>query len=405
MLGRQTDRRGGRGLAGTRCRRGRRLVPLLAGACLLAGVCQLAAISFAQEGPDQTHPTSRDVGVPATLLTRLQQLLHPPVDEADTTQPSEQTLSERLDRLQHVVDLGYEIVEKFPDASNLLAVRNDMLQAARSLNDAQTSEVHRQQLITICRDILAANATPRQKLPADVVLADLAVQDAKTSAQRSDALRGLVDGYADTDAAAGALINAVALAYRAKMAELGNGFVDTLAERFPDDGEAVRFLVRLGRRVPFKADLTALDGQAISLPDDLLGKVVVVDFWATWCPQSRRSMSHLRRLYAAHKAGGLEIVGISLDKPDQADAVRAFVAENQLAWIQTYSGRHLDDPTFRHYGLDATPSIWIINRQGFIVTDNALRDLANPDAPMSLDHVDRNVQQVLQHSETTASDD
>ncbi|KKN79439.1 hypothetical protein LCGC14_0340010 [marine sediment metagenome] len=404
MLGRQTDRGGGRGLPGSR-RGGRRFVPLLAGACLLAGVCQLAAVSFAQEGPDPTHPTSRGVGVPITLLTRLGQLLHPPVDEADTTQPSQQTLSERLERLQRAVDFGYEIVEKFPDADNLLAVRHDMLQAAISLNDAQTREVHRQQLITICRDILAADAPPRQKLPADVVLADLAVQDAKTPAQRSDALRGLVDGYANTDVAAGALVNAAALAYRAKMAELGNDFINTLAERFSDDGEVVRFLARLGRRLPFKADLTTLDGQAISLPDDLLGKVVIVDFWATWCPQSRRSMSHLRRLYAAHKAAGLEIVGISLDKPDQADAVRAYVAENQLAWIQTYSGRHVDDPTFSHYGLDATPSIWIIDRQGFIVTDNALRDLGNPDAPMSLDNIDRNVQQVLQRSETTASDD
>jgi thiol-disulfide isomerase/thioredoxin len=118
--------------------------------------------------------------------------------------------------------------------------------------------------------------------------------------------------------------------------------------------------------VVFLAMLTTLDGKALYLPQDLQGKIVVVDFWATWCPPCRASVPDMKKTYAEYKDKGVEFVSISLDDPDQLSKVQAFVKENGMTWIQTYHGKYWDDPATR-YDISGIPTIMVIGRDGVIL--------------------------------------
>ena len=76
--------------------------------------------------------------------------------------------------------------------------------------------------------------------------------------------------------------------------------------------------------------LTSLEGQPITR-DSLKGKVVLLDFWATWCAPCRAAIPHLVTLYETYKDQGLEVIGVSLDQGDPSD-VEEFVKRNHIPY-------------------------------------------------------------------------
>jgi thiol-disulfide isomerase/thioredoxin len=79
--------------------------------------------------------------------------------------------------------------------------------------------------------------------------------------------------------------------------------------------------IRLGQRAP-EATLVTLDGSKLSTAD-LVGNVVILTFWATWCVPCRDELPLLSRYASEHAAQGLRVLGFSLDGPDDLDKVRA----------------------------------------------------------------------------------
>jgi cytochrome c biogenesis protein CcmG, thiol:disulfide interchange protein DsbE len=86
-------------------------------------------------------------------------------------------------------------------------------------------------------------------------------------------------------------------------------------------GRAAANQLRVGSRAP-TATLTTLDGEIISTPE-LLGKVVVLTFWATWCTPCRTELPLLSSYAAAHAERGLQVLGFSLDGIERKTEVRA----------------------------------------------------------------------------------
>ncbi len=96
--------------------------------------------------------------------------------------------------------------------------------------------------------------------------------------------------------------------------------------------------------------------------EDLRGKVVLLQFWASWCESCIDAMPGLTALYDELGGTDFEIVGISLD--EDSKAARRAVAEFGLSWPQICDGLGKASPLARSYGVRGTPRFVLIDREG-----------------------------------------
>jgi len=101
---------------------------------------------------------------------------------------------------------------------------------------------------------------------------------------------------------------------------------------------------------------------------DLRGKVVLLQFWASWCGTCVEKLPELKRLRANYSEQGFEIVGISIDQ--EIKAARRTVAEHRLDWPQICDGRGKDSPLAREYEVRGTPRYVLIDRDGLVVREH-----------------------------------
>lgn len=124
--------------------------------------------------------------------------------------------------------------------------------------------------------------------------------------------------------------------------------------RVPDGGGA-----QLGAQAPGFA-LPALGGDAVALAEQR-GRVVFVNFWATWCPPCRDEAPSLERLYADLHGEGFEILAVSIDAAGQESTVEAFRREYGLSFpILLDPGKDAHDA----YGVTGVPETYLIDAQG-----------------------------------------
>ena len=115
------------------------------------------------------------------------------------------------------------------------------------------------------------------------------------------------------------------------------------------------------RSKPLELSFTALDGSKIDLAK-LRGKVVLVDFWATWCPPCVEEVPELVKTYEKFHEQGLEIVGISLDK--DKDALEKFLKENKMTWPQYFDGGGWENKIAQRFKIQSVPTMWLLGRDG-----------------------------------------
>ncbi|MBX6316219.1 MAG: TlpA family protein disulfide reductase, partial [Isosphaeraceae bacterium] len=116
-----------------------------------------------------------------------------------------------------------------------------------------------------------------------------------------------------------------------------------------------------------------VDGETVRLAD-WKGKVILVNFWATWCPPCLADIPHLQSLYARYHNKGLEILGVNVDAEregvgDRSQArakVRRFLIEAGIRWPNLLNGEGPDDFT-QTYHVTSIPAAFLIDRQGQIV--------------------------------------
>jgi thiol-disulfide isomerase/thioredoxin len=106
--------------------------------------------------------------------------------------------------------------------------------------------------------------------------------------------------------------------------------------------------------------LKTLDGQEITL-SKLKGRVVLLDFWATWCAPCREAIPHLIHLHKTYKENGLEVIGLNVDRGD-ADTVRRFVKSMDIP----YPIAPTPDDVSRSYGATGLPTTILVDKNGRI---------------------------------------
>jgi len=128
------------------------------------------------------------------------------------------------------------------------------------------------------------------------------------------------------------------------------------AQRFAERPELAR-----ARMAPnFRA--TTLDGKTITL-ESLSGKVVLIDFWATWCGPCREALPHIKKIASGFRGQPLVVLSISLDKDDEK--WKDFVGKNEMTWLQ-YRDGGFEGSVAKQFGVKAIPATFTIDADGVL---------------------------------------
>jgi peroxiredoxin/outer membrane lipoprotein-sorting protein len=120
--------------------------------------------------------------------------------------------------------------------------------------------------------------------------------------------------------------------------------------------------LKVGAR-PFALTATDLSGKPLNLAQ-YKGKVVLMDFWATWCGPCVGEMPNVIASYKKYHAAGFEVVGISLDQDKKS--LTSFIAQNKMPWRQVFDGKGWGNAVAKQYGVQSIPFGLLLNRDGTI---------------------------------------
>lgn len=139
---------------------------------------------------------------------------------------------------------------------------------------------------------------------------------------------------------------------------------DALQRRWVADREA-------HAQTPLDLKFKAVDDTDVDMAK-LRGKVVLVDFWATWCGPCRAEIPKVVTAYNQLHKDGFEVIGISLDQDKQR--LVDFTKQAGMTWPQYFDGKGWENAISTRYGIDSIPAMWLVDKKGYVRSTEARGD-------------------------------
>lgn len=338
------------------------------GLCLL--VACLPAWASQQTGSD---------GTPRAQSREQQALLRRIVELSRDPQPGlwmspgahrELILSRRREQITKI----HELLERFPDSpareevleyklESLFAIANLMKQPPTELKEA-------------VRQVLAGS--PGKSLEGtasfwqiQVGLYEKAVAGAdgqELARYQMEQFARLAEKYPDNHNFGDAVLgNMVQVRLMEGNLEEARSYYQKLKKYHPDSELIEPLGAELHRRdalfKPFAFSFTDIRGRKVDTAE-MKGKVILVEFWASWCAPCVMSLPELKYIYEKYHPKGLEIIGVNLDTDRRQ--VDAFLKTHKIPWPQYYDGKAWNTPLARKYGITGIPTMFLVDKKGVL---------------------------------------
>ena len=143
---------------------------------------------------------------------------------------------------------------------------------------------------------------------------------------------------------------------------------DEILDNIKRQAEAKKIRAELvpGAKFP-DFDEKDLAGKPLSIAN-YKGKIVLLDFWATWCGPCVHELPNVIKTYEKHHDKGFEIIGISLDNDEQK--LKSFLKEKNMTWQQYFDGKGWGNKLGAKYGVQSIPATYLLDREGKIIGQN-----------------------------------
>src|SRR5215213_9705262 len=139
----------------------------------------------------------------------------------------------------------------------------------------------------------------------------------------------------------------------------------SVIESIAHQAEANKMKANLKTGAPFPGfEEKDLDGKPLSVAG-LKGKVVLIDFWATWCGPCVAELPNVLKAYEKYHGQGFEIIGISLDQ--DKEKLTSFMKEKKMTWPQYFDGKGWQNKLAGKYGVDSIPMTYLVDKEGKII--------------------------------------
>ncbi|MBX3734192.1 MAG: TlpA family protein disulfide reductase [Verrucomicrobiae bacterium] len=301
-----------------------------------------------------------------------------PPAEWNQQQPSEEEYAAFRKKMGEsaaaTADRAKAFLERFPDsehADDAKEIRSQMLGAAVRLGQTDRAD-----------ELAAIGGEGRPGGPFEQKMGE-AVQKAMAQQEKGmeavlttfeEGIREVMKEFPDRPEVYGALLEVANGVGAERAREIAKEIQGSAA---PDGvKEAAAALIAKYDRVgqPLDLKFTAIDGREVSIAD-LKGKVVLVDFWATWCGPCVVELPNVKAAFDKLHPEGFEIVGISFDH--DKEALEAFLKKHDMPWPQFFDGEGWQNKFGQEFGINSIPAMWLVDAKGVLRDLNARDGLAD----------------------------